>query len=132
MDADGSYLDGKGDSLGVIDLHTAYHVARLPPGDDRESAFGFTVHCRDRQWEFWAEDEDQRRVWMRMVAELFHPAVAYPLRHEGWLSKEGGIVKSWKRRRFALTAEHLCYFENEVCNNLAFRCVWLLVNLVYI
>ena len=32
---------------------------------------------------------------------------------EGFLYKKGGIMKSWSRRYFVLTAQSLCYFRSE-------------------
>jgi len=33
--------------------------------------------------------------------------------YEGWCSKQGAVMKSWKRRYFSLSVIKLCYFENK-------------------
>ncbi|DAZ97955.1 TPA: hypothetical protein N0F65_006380 [Lagenidium giganteum] len=35
------------------------------------------------------------------------------VRHSGWLMKEGGLVKNWKRRYFQLRGNTLSYFDTE-------------------
>ncbi len=32
---------------------------------------------------------------------------------EGWLSKEGGAIKSWKKRWFVLEGEELAYYSKQ-------------------
>lgn len=33
----------------------------------------------------------------------------------GWVVKEGGKYKSWKRRWLVIEGDHLCYYKKEVC-----------------
>lgn len=35
-----------------------------------------------------------------------------PVHHEGWLMKQGHIIKNWKKRFFILDGQYLSYYSN--------------------
>ena len=45
--------------------------------------------------------------------EVFDGEIDRDATHSGWLSKEGGRVKNWKRRFFYLSGRSLSYYDNE-------------------
>ncbi len=85
-----------GDPLGNIDLSTVFKVDVSPTTED--SAFGFFFETRDRLWEFRADTEESRQQWMKAAKALMMPRNVLNVRKEGFLLKEGGNRKSWKKR----------------------------------
>jgi hypothetical protein len=59
------------------------------------------MHCR-------APDAAACERWLAALRSVTGPA-----RLQGWLTKRGHVVKSWRRRYFRLTDGHLAYFRNE-------------------
>jgi hypothetical protein len=102
-----------GKPLGVLDLKTAVEVTKLPADkSDPRFQYGFGVTALERCWEFWAEDDVSRAAWMQAIADIITPApISKSVRCQGWLYKQGGFMKNWKRRWFVVTLKQFMYFE---------------------
>ena len=72
----------------------------------------------DRNWVLATDNVKQRTEWFSKLEEVIHGAKRLITSHEGYLwRRKGNVVKSWKRRYFALSKGWLFYFEEEhYCN----------------
>jgi hypothetical protein len=92
----GSPIFNAGDPLGNIDLSTVFKVDVSPATEDCK--FGFFFETRDRVWEFRADTEESQKQWLKSAKALMMPRNPLLVRKEGFLLKEGGNRKSWKKR----------------------------------
>merc|ERR1712228_496125 len=68
------------------------------------------ITTKDRTYTLSAPDIKIMHTWMNYIRSSVFGTVI----HSGWLTKEGQVVKSWKRRFFVLTDTKLLrYFEDE-------------------
>lgn len=77
-------------------------------------AFGVTPIDQDRQYIMSADNEAHRASWLATLQSHVRTRlkmVASSLR-EGFLTKQGGSIKTWKKRWVVLTREALKYYEH--------------------
>lgn len=70
----------------------------------------FEITTKDRTYVLSAADPQSMNRWLDYIRSCVFGNVI----HRGWLTKQGEVVKSWKRRWFVLTDTKLLrYFEDE-------------------
>ena len=113
--AQGQFLPGKGVELGTVDFNAAYFAEALPAvKDDALKQFGLAVHTEARKWLFYADDEAARATWLSVIAQSSKLALGtVPVRFEGPLQKQGGIVvQDWKQRWVLVCDQAIHYFAD--------------------
>lgn len=96
-----------------------------------ESSFTFEIVTKERTHKLQAEDSSNFYVWtecIRALIDIFNikaekggcvnESVNSNIIHQGWLYKEGGSVKSWKKRWFVLKKNKLSYYTDTDCKDL--------------
>lgn len=102
------------DCKGEINLSMVISIneSKVKNEDNDKNAYKhvFEMVTKDRTYQLAAEDIKSMNTWMDYIrSSVFGTKI-----HEGWLTKQGDFVKSWKRRYFVLTDTKLLrYFEDD-------------------
>jgi PH domain len=141
------YLESSKDSspLGEIPVQDAFarEAAPIQGSDLEEQELGFDIVTTHRTYHLLASSAEDRLAWLSAVKRAkanywrsrkkriastkdlkkhlrqMNEARARKPEREGWLSKQGGRVKNWKRRWFILRNDTLYYFTSAQANDQA-------------
>ena len=86
-------------------FHETAHATQLSPE--------LQIVCRDRIWHLEAPTAAIRAEWIAAIASKMRRPNRFRVRIQGMLTKQGGIVKSWKARFFVVAADHVFYFDSK-------------------
>ncbi|MES1912112.1 MAG: hypothetical protein MHM6MM_004441 [Cercozoa sp. M6MM] len=94
--------------IGGIDI-TA--VTMLRKMDDNQ--FGFELRTDERDFGMRASSDQDRDTWIQKLQSQVLDRHPVKVQHSGWLEKEGGRIRTWKRRFCVVAAGHLFYFKKQ-------------------
>lgn len=115
-----------GESLGSISLAEVTEISRADATMNKQHCLALATPSRtywiyaDREAEINEWESHLRQCLAQKPAIVIAPPtsslasiMSLPLIHEGWLSKQGGNVKNWKKRWFVLRGNMLLYMKEK-------------------
>ncbi|XP_004347791.2 hypothetical protein CAOG_03966 [Capsaspora owczarzaki ATCC 30864] len=128
---DRAALQANAEALGTISLADVAEV-RKADADPEVAGKRFAIACVTPSRTYWlvADSESEMNDWLSILTEtlaataaqspssLSQPAgvasiLAAPIVHEGYLTKQGGSVKTWKKRWFVLRGNAILYYRTQ-------------------
>lgn len=102
----------KTQSKGSIPLKS---VLKIVPTDfgSKDTTHGLSLTTSNREWMFATESADEQKDWIETIRKATGNSKSIRTYKEGWVTKQGLVVKNWKKRYFALARGSIMYFQTE-------------------
>jgi len=81
--------------------------------DDKSGVqFSFRITSADDEFIIKAKEDDEADCWVELLKEVSRSGSTSLSEKKGWLTKQGGSIKTWKKRWCELRDTQLYYFKN--------------------